>query len=63
MASKDVKLSPSILKEYIDSKCSDINAYYNIAERYNSSLSKRVDALRTMISFVKEDKIQSKFGQ
>lgn len=53
--SGNANLSPSILKQYIDSECVNEEAEYKLAERYNAGIVHMIDALRSILSYLKSE--------
>jgi hypothetical protein len=52
---KEFKIPPSIAKMRADSKCRDWHYVYEKATRYSSNISHTIDAVRTKISYLKQE--------
>ena len=48
--------SPSLAKEYADAKCGEIAYVYDLAERLSRSCTHTMDAVRTIISSLKNER-------
>lgn len=56
------KVAPSIKKLRADSKCREFHYLYEKAQRYASNISHTIDAVRTKISYHKQEMENSKFA-
>lgn len=54
--SVDLSLSPSVLKDYINAKCSEHQFNYDLCERTSRSMVHAIDSLRTAISALKGER-------
>jgi phytoene dehydrogenase-like protein len=57
----DKYYSPSLAKDFIDAKCSESGYVYDLAERTSRLCSHVIDAVRTIISSLKQEKIFSQY--
>ncbi|MES2620212.1 MAG: hypothetical protein V4615_05100 [Bacteroidota bacterium] len=55
------KLSPMLLKEYVNDSCSVENGLYELAERANRAATHANDLVRTAISALKQERYSSQF--
>lgn len=53
--------APSLAKDYIDSQCSDSAFVYDLAERVSRTCVHTSDAIRTIISSLKSERIFSQY--
>lgn len=56
-------LPPSVAKDYIYSKCGDLQAEYDLAERVSANLGYYIDVLRTILSTLKQEMSTISFQQ
>jgi hypothetical protein len=59
--SKQRYYAPSLAKEYIDSQCYETGYVYDLAERVSRLCSHTIDAVRTIVSSLKQEKIFSQY--
>ncbi len=53
--SKNESIAPSIKKMRADAKCRDLHYLYELCVRYSSNISHTIDAVRTKISYLKQE--------
>lgn len=53
--SKNESVAPSIKKMRADAKCRDWHYMYELCTRYSSNISHTIDAVRTKISYLKQE--------
>jgi hypothetical protein len=53
--------APSLAKDFVDSQCSETGYVYDLAERVSRLCSHTMDAVRTIISSLKQEKIFSQY--
>jgi len=53
--SKNEKVAPSIKKMRADAMCAEWHYIYELAQRYSSNISHTIDAVRTKISYLKQE--------
>lgn len=53
--SKNEKVAPSIKKMRADAMCAEWHYIYELAQRYSSNVSHTIDAVRTKISYLKQE--------
>jgi hypothetical protein len=53
--SKNESVAPSIKKMRADAKCRDWHYLYELCTRYSSNISHTIDAVRTKISYLKQE--------
>lgn len=51
----NINIPPSIAKDYIASKCADLQYNVDLCERVNSNLAYYIDTLRSILSSLKEE--------
>ena len=49
------KVAPSIKKMRVDAKCKEWHYLYELCQRYSSNISHTIDAVRTKISYLKQE--------
>lgn len=50
-----VNISPSLAKEYINSKCGEVQYLYDFTERVNNCTAYAIDSLRSILSALKQE--------
>ena len=55
-AQKHTKISPTMAKMLIAGSCTDEKYWVDLAEGYNKELHYTIEALRTALSYIKEEK-------
>lgn len=55
--------APSLAKDFIDSQCSESGYVYDLAERLSRLCMHTIDAMRTIISSLKQEKIFAQYQQ
>lgn len=55
--------SPTLAKDYIDAHCSDIGFVYELAERTSRLCTHTIDAIRTVVSSLKSERIFNDYQQ
>ncbi len=60
--SQELYFKPTLVKDYVDSACSELSNTYDLAERTSRACSHTTDAVRTIVSYLKEEMRLSKFG-
>lgn len=53
--------APSLAKDYIDSQCHETGYIYDLSERLSRTISHTIDAMRTVISSLKLERINATY--
>lgn len=54
--------APSLAKDFIDSQCSESGYVYDLAERLSRLCTHTLDAVRTIVSSLKSERVFSSYG-